>query len=94
MSEDVEVEKEVRVVSKKKSRTIKLSEPVEWGSETITQVVLKPPRGKHVKGISIPPTLSEIIRIASKISGVSSAVFDEMSSEDIFAIAEAVGELL
>lgn len=91
---DKENEKEVRAVSKKKAVTIKLDEAVEWGEETVTEVKLSPPRGKHLRGLPKDPTLNDILKIASKISGISSAVFDEMASSDIMKIAEAVGELL
>lgn len=90
-----EVEKDVKVAqTKKKSITIKLEDPIQWGEETIEEVILKPIRGKHIKNLPAQPALKDLLVIASKISGVSSAVFDEMASSDIMKIAEAVGELL
>lgn len=89
-----EAEKEVRVVSRKKSVTIKLLEPIEWGDETIKEVTLKPPRGKHLRGLTTPPQMNDLLKLASKLSAVSSSVFDEMCSEDVLAIVTAVGELL
>lgn len=92
--EENEETKTVRVVSKKKPLEIKLQEPIEWGTETIEKIVLKPPRGKHLRGLPVSPGLNDILKLASKISGVSSAVFDEMCSEDVMRVVDAVGELL
>lgn len=89
-----ETEKEVRVVSRKKPVTVKLLEPIEWGDETIKEVTLKPPRGKHIKTLPTPPAIKDMINLGSKLSGISVSVFDEMCSEDVLAIVTAVGELL
>ncbi len=94
MAEDKDDEKQAKAKSRKKPATIKLIEPVEWGEETIKEITLKPIRGKHLRRLPSSPTLNDILTIASKVSGVSSAVFDEMCSEDVTRIAEAVGELL
>jgi len=78
---------------KKGPVTVKLVEPIEFGTETISQITLQPIRGKHLRILPTQPTLNDILKLASKISGVSSAVFDEMCSEDVVRVSEAVGEL-
>lgn len=93
MAEDKDDDKTAKAKSRKKPSTIKLIEPVEWGEEVIKEITLKPIRGKHLRTLPSSPTLNDILKIASKISGVSSAVFDEMCSEDITRVSEAVGEL-
>lgn len=90
----MEDEKKVKAVTKKQAITVKLEEPIEWGDETISEIVLKPIRGKHLKNLPASPALKDLILIASKVSGVSSSVFDEMISSDIMKVTEAVGELL
>jgi len=87
-------DKQIRVVSKKKPIEVKLQEPNEWGTETIDKIVLKPPRGKHLRGLSTSPNVNEMMKLAAKLSGVSSNVFDEMCSEDVMRVLDAVGELL
>lgn len=94
MEEEIEEKKIVRVISKKKPIEVKLEETIEWGSETIEKIVLKPPRGKHLRGMSTNPSVNDMMKLAAKLSGVSSAVFDEMSSQDVMKVIEAVGELL
>lgn len=82
------------VAGKKVPKTIRLDEPISWGSETIKEVTLQPIQGKHLRKLSSEPNLNEILNIASKISGLSGGIFDEMASSDVMKVAEAVGELL
>lgn len=71
---------------------ITLDHPIEWGQETITEVVLKPLTGRHVRGISATPTLDDLLKVAAKASGLSDKVFDRMRAKDIQKVVEAVGE--
>jgi hypothetical protein len=86
-------EKAVKNISKRKPAIVLLEEPIEWGEETIDKVILKPIKGAHFKGFPKDPAVTDILKLASKLSGISSAVFDEMGSRDILKIVEAVGEL-
>lgn len=90
MSGDVEKKSEHEAGSVK----IKLKTPVVMGSIRVEEVILRKPKGKHLRKLSPSPTLNDLLIIASKISGVESAIFDEMDSKDVVKIAEAVGELL
>lgn len=75
--------------------TIKLSEPIEWGSEAITEITLQRPRAKHIKNISTKDVkIADMLAIASKLSGVSASALDELSMDDMHKVVEAVGELL
>lgn len=76
------------------AKTIVLDHPVKFGSETIKVLYLQQPRGAHMKKLSMPPTIPQLIDMASKLSGVSGAVFDDMHSKDVTKVLEAVGELL
>lgn len=92
----MEIEKEIekQTAPRKREIAVKLVEPITFGSETISEVVLKAPRGKHLKLLPPNPALKDILTMASKVSGVSGAVIDEMCAADVIAIAEAMGELL
>lgn len=73
--------------------TVKLDEPIRFGAETISEITLKPPKAKHIKHINPKTaTLGDLLQIASKVSGVSMAVLDEMSMSDTTKVGEAVGE--
>jgi hypothetical protein len=81
--------------AEKNEIVVKLQEPISWGAgKTIEEVRIGTIRGKHVKGLTFPPTPAQLIVIASKVSGVEQAVFDEMNSKDLFKVLEAVGERL
>ena len=90
---DVEVVEDKKNYSRS-SRTVKLDYPIEWGNETIEEVVIKRPKGKHLKNLGDEMKLVDFLKIASKCSGISMGVFDEMESPDVMKVAEAVGELL
>lgn len=82
--------------SKIKSRqvTYKLKHPFEWGSETISEIVLNRPKGKHLKKFGQDIKVGEIIGIASSVSGQAPPVFDEMDAEDYLAVVGIVGDFL
>ncbi len=75
--------------------TVKLFEPIQWGSEVISEITLSRPRAKHIKNLDTKNIkVADLLSIASKISGVSSAALDELSTDDAKQVIEAVGELL
>ena len=73
---------------------VKLDYPVEWGDEIVTEVCIKRPRGKHIKNLGDDVKVGDMLRIASKCSGVSMGVFEDMASPDVMKVADAVGDLL
>lgn len=77
-----------------KPTIIKLKKPIKWGEDTITEVELQPLTGRHIRGVSAKPSLDELMKVASKASGLPDKVFDLMSAKDVVAVAEAVGEAL
>lgn len=78
--------------------TVKLKYPFEWsgenGKEVIDSVTLFRPRGKHIKNIGKDVNMSELLKIASKISGFTPAFFDEMDAVDCIKITEVIGDFL
>jgi hypothetical protein len=79
---------------KTQSVNYKLKFPLAWGEDTIEDVTLTRPKGKHVKQMKEGGTLGDVMQIASKISGQPTTVFDEMDAEDYFAVAELIGDFL
>ena len=75
------------------SIVVKLQYPIEWGSETISEVSLKRPKGKHLKGLTLSSDviLDQLINIASKISAHPPSVFDEMDATDLLRVTGEVG---
>lgn len=65
-----------------------------FGSEEISEITLRPPTGKDVMGMSIPPTVQELVTLASKLSGHPRKVFEDMDSEDALMVAGEAGKFL
>jgi hypothetical protein len=68
--------------------------PVTALGQEWTRIELSRPKGKHLKAISVPPTMTDILSIASKTSGVHPTVFDEMDATDCIAVGEIVAGFL
>lgn len=89
-----EVKKEIEDLDFDKEIPIKLKYPVEHNGETISEIVLQPLVGRHVRGIAANAGIDDLIRVASKASGVSEKVFDKMRTKDLMEITRIVGEAL
>jgi len=87
-------ESKKKKAQKPKSITITLSEPIAWGDDKISEIVLCRPKGKHLSGLSTQPTLKDLIGIAQKCSEHPMAVFNDMDADDYMAVCEAVGDFL
>jgi len=74
--------------------TITLSEPVEFGQKTITELTLQEPKAKHLRKINLPPTMDDLLNIASKLAGEAPAVIDELAARDALRVAEVIGGFL
>lgn len=74
--------------------TYTLKYPIEFGSETITELKFSRPKGKHLKQIGQNITLGDIMIIASKISGVSPRVLDELDAADYQSVAGIISDFL
>jgi len=90
---DVEKEKK-RPTTFRNEVVVKLDDPIEWGDEDITEIRIKKPRGKHIKNLGDDVKVGDMLKIASKCSGMSFGIFEELSSSDAMKVAEAVGDLL
>lgn len=91
----MEVEQDKKRPTKFRDEVIvKLDTPVEWGDEEISEIKIKRPRGKHIKNLGDDVKVGDMLRIASKCSGLSMGIFEELTSPDAMKVAEAVGDLL
>lgn len=73
---------------------VKLDTPVEWGDDIVSEIKLKRPKGRHIKNFGDDVKVGDMLKLASKVSGVSMGVFEEMESPDCMKVAEAMGDLL
>lgn len=71
---------------------IMLTEPVKYGDETITKLVLRKPRGRDFRELkSMDSPFGSMLDMAASLAEVSPKVMDELCAEDTLKVVEAVG---
>lgn len=78
----------------KHEKTIKLEFPIDFDGESISEVKLKRPKGKHLKKLPAEPGVKDLLAIASRVSGLPAIIFDEMDGSDVSLVCEAIGDFL
>ncbi len=73
---------------------IALEYPITHGSEQITVIGLKRPKGKHLKNLVGRTDEEKTLLLACKLSGHPMSVFDEMDAVDIQKVSEAIESFL
>lgn len=75
--------------------TIELKDPVEFGSEKVQKLEFRTPKMGDIKQLKLSdPSISDIMGLASRLSGVSIQVMDRLSIEDGMKVAELMGNYL
>ena len=73
-------------------RTITLKDPIQFGTETITELQLRAPKAKDFIGMPMSGhTGGDIIKLAVKLSGQPDAVIGELSIGDFMEVADIIG---
>lgn len=72
------------------SKTLKLKEPVQFGSDTISELILKKPKAKHFRNLPSQPDVGDILDLASKLCDQPPSLIDELGVEDMAALLEVV----
>lgn len=76
-------------------KVYKLKKPIEWGEETITQLEFKVPTIGDIKFMKLTdPTLDDILKLGSKLSGQPQKMIEALSIADGMAVAELLGNFL
>jgi hypothetical protein len=72
--------------------TVKLGTPVEFGKETIEELVFQKGNFGILKGMNIPtdrfPNLDELMTIASRLCGKSLKVIEMLDPDDAAAVSD------
>lgn len=76
------------------SKKLKLSEPIQWGSELISELEVKRPKAKHVRGLPQDPKAGDLLDLAAALCGQTPRVIDELCIEDMNRLLEVVGSFL
>ena len=73
---------------------IRLEEPVQFGSETISELELQKPKAKHFRTMPAEPTTGDLLDLAGRLSGQPPKVIDELSIGDMKKVLETVAGFL
>lgn len=87
-SEQVKKSKKIREI------IIPLAVPIEWGDESITELVLRRPKAKDLEHLSSDPNFKEIMEVAQKCAQVPRRVIQDLDAEDAMEVVEAVTDFL
>ena len=72
-------------------KTIKLQTAIERGTETITEIVVSKPKGKHFKKLPTEPkTVAELWPFMCAICNQPPSVLDELDSDDFLEVMQVV----
>ena len=74
--------------------TLKLQNPVHYGSEIIDSMTLSPVKAKHLRGLSLDLNMDECLTLLGRISGHPPSVIDELSFADVQRLLEKVTDFL
>lgn len=77
-----------------KTITVTLSTPIEWGDETIKELVLRRPKAKDLDVLSANPNFRELLSIAQRCAKVPKRVIDDLDADDALEVVEAVADFL
>lgn len=73
---------------------IKLREPITFGSETISELRVRPPKAKDIRTLPAKPTTGDILNLAGRLCGLTPPQIDEMGMADTSELLEVVGNFM
>lgn len=86
-----------KTTGQKTSRTVALSDPIDWEGERIMEVTVTKPKVKHLRRIEAAVSASENrmdqgVAMAAAMTGLAEEIIDEMDVEDFNAISEVIAD--
>ena len=79
----------------KNETLFKLKEPIEFGSEIITEIKLASMKAKHLRGMNIQNMqFDDFLTLIGNLGQLTPSQVDELGTEDLFEIVEVVGGFL
>ena len=71
--------------------TVKLKDPIPFGSETITELTLREPLAKDFRRMPLNPNTGDLLDFAGQLAAQPKAVIDQLRRRDMQAVLEVVG---
>ncbi|QPC44007.1 phage tail assembly protein [Kaustia mangrovi] len=84
-------------MSKKKTQTVTLKEPVDWGDgETITHLEFRVPKAKDFRNLPMEPKFGDILDLMGKLCTRADGplIVEELEPADMMAVAGVVGDFI
>lgn len=83
------------MTAKKTSRTLTLSDPIDWEGERISEVTVSKPKVKHLRRIQAamdasPDRMDQGVAMAVAMTGLAEEIIDELDIDDFNAISEVI----
>ena len=72
------------------TKVVKLKEPIEFGSQTITELAFRRPKAKDFRQFPGTPNMGDILDLAGRLCGQPKAVIDELDVVDMTEVARVV----
>lgn len=73
---------------------IKLSQPIQYGTETISELNLREPKAKDMRGMPLQMGMDDMLTLAARCSEQPPSVIDELCFADLTAVTEAIGTFI
>lgn len=74
--------------------TVKLKEPIAFGTETITELSIRKPKAKDFRGLPMQPAFGDLLDLAGRLSGQPRPVIDDLGAEDVMEVLNVVGNFM
>lgn len=74
--------------------TVKLREPITFGTQVIDELVIRKPKGKDFRQLPMEPGMGDILDLAGRLSGQPKPIIDELGAEDLLEVMNVVGGFL
>lgn len=71
-------------------KTLVLKEPIQFGSETITELQIRAPKAKDFRAMPAEPTMGAMLDMLGRLAGQPKAVIDELCVHDMNAANEVI----
>lgn len=76
------------------SVTVKLQEPISFGSRVIDELIIRKPKAKDMRKFPMNPAMGDMLDLASVLAGEPTSVIDELSVPDMTSVIEVIGNFL
>lgn len=77
-----------------KPKAFNLVVPITVNEKEVKQLVVQPPRGKHIKKLAPGSSQYDLAIIGIKLAGFTPNVLDEMAGTDVVALGDVVADFL